>query len=110
MRGECKGGSWVRFPARVGSILEDILTLVLYLKTAFFSMFDQLHFFVIHIYQSRIFFHFREGGRCRSQTPQDFLGGDGGGNGLASLCAMPNFFFRVNNPSQILKIYSYRQL
>ena len=60
MRGECKGGSWVRFPARVGSILEDILTLVLYLKTAFFSMFDQLHFFVIHIYQSRIFFFISE--------------------------------------------------
>ena len=67
MRGECKGGSWVRFPARVGSILEDILTLVLYLKTAFFSMFDQLHFFVIHIYQSRIFFSFQR--RRQMQVP-----------------------------------------
>ena len=74
-------------------------------------MFDQLHFFVIHIYIKVGFFFISE--KEADAGPKHlkiFLGGDGGGNGLASLCAMPNFFFRVNNPSQILKIYSYRQL
>ena len=65
-----EGGSWVRFPARVGSILEDIFTLVLYLKTAFFLCLISF-ILLLFIYIKVGFFHFKEGGRCRSQTPQE---------------------------------------